>query len=74
MMLKGDVNKIRWSPKTFYSAFLSLLTSVENFKSNECREVCFPDPPFGPKIQTNSGHLPSYLGKTLLGANRGNDL
>ena len=74
MMLKGDVNKIRWSPKTFYSAFLLLLTSVENFKSNGYREVCFSDPPFGPKIQTNSGNLATYLAKTLLGANRGNDL
>ena len=74
MMLKRDVNKVRWSPTFFYNAFLSLLTSVESFKSNRCREVCFPDPPFGPKIQTNSGNLASYLAKTLLGANRGNDL
>ena len=64
MMLKGDVNKVRWSPLftvSEYSAFLSLLTSVENFKSNGCQEVCFPDPPFGPKIQTNSGNLATYL-------------
>ncbi len=73
-MPKGEVNKVCWSLKTFYSAFVSLLVGVENFRSNGYREVCFSDPPFGPKIQTNSGHLPSYLGKTLLGANWGNDL
>ena len=54
-MPKGEVNKV----KTFYSAFVSLSVGLENFKSNGYREVCFSDPLFCPKIQTNSGHLPT---------------
>lgn len=33
-MPKGNINKVCWSPKTFFSAFVSLLISVENFKTN----------------------------------------
>ena len=33
-MPKGEVNKVCWSLKTFYSAFVSLLVGVENVRSN----------------------------------------